>query len=91
MTNVEKMMKLIKAKKEKTTDPTDIEKLENLEDVMSDEKLYFMIPPNTFMGILKFLDVPEKKLEKVYFDMISPEDFKRMKSKEPEVRRIIRE
>ena len=88
MTNIEKMMELIKAKKEKVTDPKDIEQVEYLEKVMSDGKLYYMISPGVFMGILKFLDVPEEKLEDTYFEMISPKDFKELNNKAPEVRII---
>ena len=91
MTNVEKMMELIQTKKEKVTNPEDIRKVEYLEGALEDPELYFRIPPNVFMGILQFLDVPEEKLEEVYFDMISPKDFKDLKNKKPEVRRIIGE
>ena len=91
MTNVEKMMELIQPKKEKVTDPEDIRQVEYLVGALGNPELYFRIPPNVFMGILQFLDVPEEKLEEVYFDMISPKDFKDLKNKKPEVRRIIGE
>ena len=89
MSNVEKMMELIKEKKAKVTTPEDMEKVDHLEKVLVDSNLYYMISPGVFMGILKFLDVPDEDLENVYFEMINPTDFK--KNNNPEVRKIIGE
>ena len=88
MSNVEKMMELIRTKKAKVTSKEEIEQVEYLEKVMANEQLYDMLAPNVFMGILQFLDVPEKEIESVYAEMIIPSD---LKKKKPEVRKIIGE
>ena len=84
--NISKLRQLAIAKKEELENKNEsLDKINNIIDFLEDDMCFFKLNINLSVPILLYLGISEKDVKNVYFEIISPNNFR----KEPEVRRGI--
>ncbi|MGN1379551.1 MAG: hypothetical protein ACI4XR_04070, partial [Bacilli bacterium] len=64
-------------KRENINAEVDQNKCNTIEALLNDKECFFKMKSSTAFGILKYLDVPDESIVNMYFDLISPDNYKK--------------
>ena len=75
--NFEKLKELLNKKKSNIQTNDDVENIELIESLFElGPTCFFKVDQTAAIGILYYLGIPDEEIESVYFDLISPENYK---------------
>lgn len=77
MKSFEKLLELLEEKKKQQLTEEEQKKVEFLEKLFKDEACFFKLDIDVSLNILEFLGVDEEQANTMYFDLVSPEMFKK--------------
>lgn len=75
---MDRIKELIEMKEKEIKTFEDTEKMEVVKQLMQQENIFFCISTETAIGILEFLGVGEDEMLSLYYDLISPENYKKV-------------
>ena len=77
MKSYEKLLELLEEKKKQQLTEEDQKKVEFLDKLFKDEGCFFKLDFDVSLNILEYLGIDEETARTMYFDLISPEMFKK--------------
>lgn len=81
MNSFVKLLELLEVKKKQELTEEDKKKVEFLDKLFKDEGCFFKLDIDISLNILEFLGLEEEQAKTMYFDLISPEMFKKTNPK----------